>query len=92
MLDVFGGLTERCGCQEVKGPFWNHSGGSKSFVQDQVCVLMQSKQGTKQQTKKVFELEQRATKRRPSTLWRTVQQRDPHQISQQQSLGSYNRG
>ena len=83
---------ERCDCQEIKGPFWNHSGGSKSFVQDQVCVLMQSKQVAKQQTKKIFELEQRATKRRPSTLWRSFQQRDPHQISQQQSLGSYDRG
>ena len=48
MLDVSGGLTERCGCEEVKRPFWNHSGGSKSFVQDQVCVLMQSKQFAKQ--------------------------------------------
>ena len=54
MLDVSGGLTERCGCEEVKRPFWNHSGGSKSFVQDQVCVLMQSKQFAKQQTNKVF--------------------------------------
>jgi len=38
------------------------------------------------------ELKQRAAKRRSSTLWQSVQQRDPHQISQQQSLGSYNRG
>jgi hypothetical protein len=92
MLDVFGGLIERCGCQEVKGPFWNHPGGSKSFVQDQVCVLMHSKPAAKQQTNQGLELKQRAAKRRPSTLWRSVQQRDPHQISQQQSLGSYDRG
>lgn len=55
-------------------------------------VLMQSEQVAKQQTKKIFELEQRATKRRPSTLWRSFQQREHHQISQQQCLGSYNRG
>ena len=85
MLDVSGGLVERCDCQEItslKGTFWNHSGGSKSFVQDQVSGLMQSKQVAKQQTEKVFGLEQRATKRRSSTLRRGLQQRDPHQISQ----------
>ena len=92
MLDVSGGLVERSDCQEIKGPFWNHLGGSKRFVQDQVCVLMQIKQVAKQQTKKVFGLEQRAATRRPSPLRRGLQQRDPHQISQQQSLGSYNRG
>ncbi|DBA78606.1 TPA: hypothetical protein ACH3X1_008536 [Trebouxia sp. C0004] len=53
---------------------------------------MQSKQVAKQQTKRVFELEQRPTKRRPSTLWQSFQQRDPHQISSSKALAATTEG
>ena len=45
MFDLSGGPVERCDCQEVKGPFWDHSGGPKSVVQNQVAFWLHCQPG-----------------------------------------------
>jgi len=45
MFDLSGGPVERCDCQEVKGPFWDHSGGPKSVVQNQVTFWLHCQPG-----------------------------------------------